>query len=380
MRFAFAAVVAAVLSDLAAAWTSPIPLQRVNDPNTKRVRSPFSSKLFFSAVSPLAAENSTASGGGGIAPSTGGGGDVRMGRILEGGQVIDFSSLKASSKAEAALAEARQALLINAGLTSGHNEHYHHYSNGATSPLPPSSLVALTTASSTNGALMANGILGINEDVVNEVGHELGVFCSAQEIQECATYLRSLVPRDAGLFESRLDTSTTSYTPQQVQRYQQILAQGYVEAGEVTGAFAKTFYMGTMLMPEAARKAIWAIYVWCRRTDEIVDAPRQPDDPDMLMDLSSWEMRLENLWRDGHVVDVYDLVLLDVRIQYPTLDIQPFMDMIRGMLMDVPDLGVERYATFDELHLYCYRVAGTVGVMSLPIFGCAPGYNDDIAR
>ena len=56
------------------------------------------------------------------------------------------------------------------------------------------------------------------------------------------------------------------------------------------------------------------------------------------------------------------------------------MDMIRGMLMDVPGLGQERYETFDELHLYCYRVAGTVGVMSLPIFGCAAGFNDDVAR
>ena len=54
--------------------------------------------------------------------------------------------------------------------------------------------------------------------------------------------------------------------------------------------------------------------------------------------------------------------------------------MIRGMLMDVPGLGQERYESFDELHLYCYRVAGTVGLMSLPVFGCAEGYNDQIAR
>jgi phytoene synthase len=56
------------------------------------------------------------------------------------------------------------------------------------------------------------------------------------------------------------------------------------------------------------------------------------------------------------------------------------MDMIRGMLMDVPELGVDRYEAFDELHLYCYRVAGTVGLMSLPVFGCADGFNDEVAR
>ncbi|RYH26765.1 phytoene synthase [archaeon] len=40
-----------------------------------------------------------------------------------------------------------------------------------------------------------------------------------------------------------------------------------------------------------------------------------------------------------------------------------------GMLMDVPGLGQDRYETFDDLYLYCYRVAGTVGLMTLPILG-----------
>jgi phytoene synthase len=100
----------------------------------------------------------------------------------------------------------------------------------------------------------------------------------------------------------------------------------------------------------------------------------------MLYDLSSWEMRLENLWKYGQVVDVFDLCLLDVRVKYPALPITPFVDMIRGMLMDVPGLGQDRYDTFDELHLYCYRVAGTVGLMSMPIFGCAEGFTEEQAR
>jgi hypothetical protein len=47
--------------------------------------------------------------------------------------------------------------------------------------------------------------------------------------------------------------------------------------------------------------------------------------------------------------------------------------MIRGMRIYIPNLRQDRYDTFDELHLYCYRIAGTVGLMSMPIFGCAPG-------
>jgi 15-cis-phytoene synthase len=272
-----------------------------------------------------------------------------MGRILEGGKVIDFSSVKASCKAEKALAEARQSILVNGGAT---------------------------TVKSGGDA-----ILGINQDVVKEVGHELGTFADAASIQACAAYLRSKAPAGLLLEQQRKgDDHNDSFAAADVEKYKQLLAKAYFEAGEVTSAFAKTFYMGTMLLPEDARKAIWAVYVWCRRTDEIVDAPRGENDDDMMLDLSAWEMRLENLWRTGEVVDVYDLCLLDVRINYPSMDIQPFMDMIRGMLMDIPGLGVERYTTFDELHLYCYRVAGTVGVMSLPVFGCAPGFDDDTAR
>ena len=274
--------------------------------------------------------------------SKGVGEELQLGKVLEGGAVIDFSSIKANSRAEAALAEARKSL------------------------------------DSTTSLQKDGEILGINEDVIKEVGHPLGQFATSEEIQECAQYLRSIAPQ--GLLDKQEGVaSPTSYSPQQIQRFQQLLNAAYMEAGEVTSAFAKTFYLGTQLLNPVAQQAIWAAYVWCRRTDEIVDAPRDNDE-EMLRDLSSWEQRLEDLWKYGKVEDVYDLCLLDCRVKFPTMDIVPFSDMIRGMLMDVPDLGQERYDTFDELHLYCYRVAGTVGLMSLPVFGCAPGYDDEVAR
>jgi phytoene synthase len=287
--------------------------------------------------------------------------NIDQGRLLEGGKVIDFGNVKASNTAEQALADARRQLLTatstsaSSSSSSSSSPHHHHQ--------------------------YSDDILGINQQVIEEVGHALGTFASATEIQECAAWLRSqatttcLERND----DNNNNNNNNNFDASQITRYQAIIDQAYFEAGEVTGAFAKTFYMGTMLLPEASRRAIWAIYVWCRRTDEIVDAPRE-NEQDMLVDLSSWEMRLERLWAFGEVVDVYDLCLLDVRTQYPTLDITPFMDMIRGMLMDVPGLGQDRYDTFDQLHLYCYRVAGTVGIMSLPVFGCAEGFTDDIAR
>ena len=54
--------------------------------------------------------------------------------------------------------------------------------------------------------------------------------------------------------------------------------------------------------------------------------------------------------------------------------------MIDGMVMDVPGIGKNRYETFEELELYCYRVAGTVGLMVLPILGTAKGVSEEDAK
>lgn len=54
--------------------------------------------------------------------------------------------------------------------------------------------------------------------------------------------------------------------------------------------------------------------------------------------------------------------------------------MIDGMVMDVPGIGKNRYATFKELELYCYRVAGTVGLMTLPVLGTAEGVTMEDAK
>ena len=52
-----------------------------------------------------------------------------------------------------------------------------------------------------------------------------------------------------------------------------VLDDAYKRAGLVTAEYAKTFYLGTKLMTPEKARAVWAIYVWCRRTDELVDGP-----------------------------------------------------------------------------------------------------------
>lgn len=154
----------------------------------------------------------------------------------------------------------------------------------------------------------------------------------------------------------------------------------YKRCEYVTELFSKTFYMGTSLMEKDAQKHVWAIYAWCRRTDDIVDSPRALLNRETLKnDLREWDERLVDIW-NYEPKDLFDLAMVDTVKAYPTLSIEPFQDMVKGMIMDVPGMGQERYESFDDLYVYCYRVAGTVGLMTLPILGTAEGVTEEQAK
>ncbi len=149
------------------------------------------------------------------------------------------------------------------------------------------------------------------------------------------------------------------------------LTEAYEACRLETAAWAKTFYLGTLLMPPAKRRAIWAIYVWCRRTDELMDSPEAMQRPlqELAARLDAWEVRTRALFA-GQVQDGLDLVMRDTIERYPQ-PLQPYLDMIEGMRMD---LTTSRYASFEQLQLYCYRVAGTVGLMTQEVMGVDPAY------
>ena len=140
------------------------------------------------------------------------------------------------------------------------------------------------------------------------------------------------------------------------------LEEAYEYCRQITAKYSKTFYLGTLLLPKQKRQAIWAIYVWCRRTDELVDGPQARFTTPETLDW--WENQLESVFA-GVPLDDPDVALVDAVEQFP-IDIQPFRDMIAGQRMD---LERNRYETFEELELYCYRVAGTVGLMSSDVLG-----------
>ncbi|MBE9207959.1 phytoene synthase [Nostoc sp. LEGE 06077] len=138
--------------------------------------------------------------------------------------------------------------------------------------------------------------------------------------------------------------------------------ESYKLCRQLIAKYSATFYLSTLLLSKEKRPAVWAIYAWCRRTDELVDGPASALTTPETLD--QWEQQLESIFA-GHPVENYDVALVDTVQRFP-MDIQPFRDMIAGQRMD---LYRSRYETFEELYLYCYRVAGTVGLMSTAIMG-----------
>jgi len=149
---------------------------------------------------------------------------------------------------------------------------------------------------------------------------------------------------------------------------QKAIDVAYEKCREVTQEYSKTFFLGSQLLDTDEQQAVWAIYNWCRSTDELVDGPAA--ETTTMADLEAWEERLQrsfalaNKQLDGSL-NWEDLSLADSVRRFSLIQ-RPFQDMIGGMAMD---LVKTRYETFHELEVYCYRVAGTVGLMTLPVLG-----------
>ena len=118
-------------------------------------------------------------------------------------------------------------------------------------------------------------------------------------------------------------------------------------------------------MPAQKRLAIEAVYAFARRGDDIADSgldPRQP--PPLWLAIAR---ALDACYaQDASHLDSPELRALADAIKRFKIPRQPFEDLILGLEMD---LNGTRYETFEELSLYCYRVASTIGLICIEIFG-----------
>jgi 15-cis-phytoene synthase len=140
-----------------------------------------------------------------------------------------------------------------------------------------------------------------------------------------------------------------------------LLARAYDFCDSLTAHHSRTFYLATRFLPPSKRKAVRALYAFCRISDDLVDCPQDGGD-------AAWDA-----WRQqalSAATPGWDLVAVawaDARLRYriPLRYAEQLLDGIGR------DRCQTRYRTFDELAAYAYSVASTVGLMSMHIIGFA---------
>jgi 15-cis-phytoene synthase len=172
------------------------------------------------------------------------------------------------------------------------------------------------------------------------------------------------------------------------------LTMAYSVCRGITRASAKNFYYAFHVLPKRKRQALCAVYAFMRRCDDIADDPGLTA-PERLRKLESWLDALHRAQQGIPSDDPILLALTDAQRRF-TIPAGLLDDLATGTAMDVvgtgnqsiatedeplfavnnvPGLAVH-YQTFEDLRLYCYRVASVVGLVCIHIFG----YRDPAAE
>jgi phytoene synthase len=138
-----------------------------------------------------------------------------------------------------------------------------------------------------------------------------------------------------------------------------------------------SFYYSFLVLPAEQRRAITAVWDFCRAVDDAVDEEPSLGDrtPTGREAVPFWRAELARCY-DGAAPDTAQGRALQPFIRQFDLPRGAFEDVIDGVAMD---LDIARYETFDDLFQYCRRVASAVGLVCIRIFGCRSPQSCDYA-
>jgi len=134
----------------------------------------------------------------------------------------------------------------------------------------------------------------------------------------------------------------------------------YVESTIKTGS--KSFYFASQCMRREHRNAIYAIYAFCRHSDNLIDDNEGKPELQRLL-IKDWQKRFIKDYKNGYSTDpilnpfIFVMRKHKIPVNYP-------LELIRGVSMDI---GKKEYKTFRELRKYCFRVASIVGLMLMHV-------------
>ena len=122
------------------------------------------------------------------------------------------------------------------------------------------------------------------------------------------------------------------------------------------------FYYSFLFLPKKKREALFAVYAFCRYSDDLVDETSSPEEA--RIKIAEWRKEIDACY-EGQPSHPIMLALKDVIQDFP-IPKTYLHELVDGMEMD---LEKKRYATFDELSEYCYYAASVVGLICIEIFG-----------
>jgi len=132
------------------------------------------------------------------------------------------------------------------------------------------------------------------------------------------------------------------------------------------------FYYSFLFLPKSRREAMYTVYAFCKAADSAVDEP--PPDSNPTEELTRWRAELDAVYGGTPTWPI--MISLAHHAKQLSIPKAYFEELIKGVEMD---LTTQRYRTFDELSVYCYRVASIVGLICLHVFGPTSPHAQDYA-
>jgi phytoene synthase len=140
------------------------------------------------------------------------------------------------------------------------------------------------------------------------------------------------------------------------------LRAAYEHCAQILEGSGSSFAAAFWMLPAPQRRALHAVYAFCRLADDVADDPEVRGDRQRL--LERWRSELAAAYR-GEATHPVGLALGDA-VQRFRLPQDVFLDLLRGV---ESDLAGERIETWADLERYCYRVASTVGLLLVRVLG-----------
>lgn len=151
------------------------------------------------------------------------------------------------------------------------------------------------------------------------------------------------------------------------------LERSYARAEQATALWARSFYFASRFLPVGKRRAVFALYDYCRHADNLVDGRGGRSRAEVYADLAALADTVRCI-HAGHTPRGERWLALADTLRRHDVPLAPLLELLDGLALDLDEVALPDYPS---LHRYCRLVAGGVGLMLGPVLGAtAPCFRE----